>query len=159
MPLSGKATRHLRALGHHLRPLVQIGKEGLTDGVVAATSRALLDHELVKIRLGTEAPEERGESALALAERSSSELVQTLGRVFLLYKRHPNKPRIDLPRAETPREKAARAAKAAKAAKKAAHEAGQVERAKAAEGPADAAPPAGDAALDDDIDGDDRDEV
>ncbi len=95
--LSGKATRHLRSLGHHLQPLVQIGKDGLTDGIVKATERALLDHELVKVRVGTEAPDDRRETAEALAKQSGAQLVQVLGRTFLLYKRHPKKPQVLVP--------------------------------------------------------------
>lgn len=96
--LHGKATRFLRSLGHELSPTVQIGKEGVTEGVVKATAQALLDHELIKVKVGREAPEERVESLSALAEAASAELVQVLGRTGLLYKRHPQKPRIQLPR-------------------------------------------------------------
>src|SRR4051812_15797394 len=47
--LSGRATRYLRGLGHHLDAIVQIGKDGITEGVIAATRAALLAHELVKV--------------------------------------------------------------------------------------------------------------
>src|SRR5689334_19247722 len=57
--IGGKAIRHLRALGHHLDAIVQIGKDGITDGVVAATKAALLAHELVKVRILADAPVER----------------------------------------------------------------------------------------------------
>lgn len=96
--VSGRAIRHLRALGHHVSPTVQIGKEGLTDAIVAATKDALRAHELIKVRIGSEAPVERKDAGAELATRSGSTLVQVLGRTLLLYKRHPNKPRIDLPR-------------------------------------------------------------
>lgn len=96
--LSGRATRYLRGLGHHLEPIVQIGKDGITDGVVAATREALLAHELVKVRILTEAPVERKEAGAELAERAGAALAQTLGRTLLLYKRHPHKPKIVLPR-------------------------------------------------------------
>jgi RNA-binding protein len=97
-PLSGKALRHLRALGHHLRPVVQIGKEGVTDAVVAATRTALSAHELVKVKLGGEAPVDRKSVGAELAARAGAELAQTLGRTLLLYKRHPHTPKIELPR-------------------------------------------------------------
>lgn len=102
MPLTGKATRYLRGLGHDLSPIVQIGKEGLTDGLIAATSRALLDHELIKVRVGGEAPDDRMTSAEQLASRTGADLVQILGRTCLLYKRHPKKPVIVLPKGGTP---------------------------------------------------------
>lgn len=97
-PLSGKATRHLRALGHHLEPVVHVGKEGITEGIVAATRAALLKHELIKVRIGQESPVDRKEAGPELAEATSSSLAQTLGRTLLLYKRHPKKPKIVLPK-------------------------------------------------------------
>ncbi len=96
--LSGKATRYLRGLGHHLDAIVQVGKEGITDGVVKATREALLAHELVKVRILAEAPIDRNEAGRELAQRAGAALAQTLGRTVLLYKRHPNKPKIVLPR-------------------------------------------------------------
>ena len=95
--LKGKAARHLRALGHDLTPVVYIGKAGITDGLVAATKTALLTHELIKVKVQPESPVDRKDAAAELAERSESGLAQVLGRTFLLYKRHPKKPKIVLP--------------------------------------------------------------
>ena len=97
-PPTGKSIRYLRGLGHHLDPIVQIGKDGITDALVAATRQALLDHELVKVRVGTEAPVDRKDAGDALATATGSLLAQTLGRTLLLYKRHPREPKIVLPR-------------------------------------------------------------
>jgi RNA-binding protein len=95
--LSGKAVRHLRGLGHALDPLVSVGKNGITDALVAQTARALLQHELVKVRVQGEAPVDRKEAGPLLAAATRSSLAQVLGRTFLLYKAHPEKPRIVLP--------------------------------------------------------------
>ena len=99
MPLASVALRHLRGLGHHLEPVVQIGKEGVTEGVTKAAERALLDHELIKVRIGTEVPDDRSVAAEAVAAAAKAELVQVLGRTCLLYRRHPQKPKIKLPKA------------------------------------------------------------
>jgi RNA-binding protein len=96
--LTGKAARHLRALGHELSPVVSIGKEGLTDAVVSAANAALLTHELVKVKVQSEAPIDRKLAASELASKTESALAQVLGRTFLLYKRHPKKPKIQLPK-------------------------------------------------------------
>jgi RNA-binding protein len=96
--LSGKAARYLRGLGHHLDPVIQIGKDGITDGLVAATRAALLAHELVKVKVLAEAPVDRKLAGQELADRAGAALAQTLGRTLLLYKRHPHKPKIALPR-------------------------------------------------------------
>ncbi|WP_394837039.1 YhbY family RNA-binding protein [Pendulispora rubella] len=96
--MSGAALRHLRALGHDLKPTVMLGKDGLTDGLVQAAGAALLTHELIKVKILSEAPVDRKEAATELAARTKSALVQVLGRTILLYRRHPKKPKIVLPR-------------------------------------------------------------
>jgi RNA-binding protein len=97
--LTGKQRRHLRALGHKLSVVVQIGKDGLDDGLVAAVDRALTDHELVKVKVGEGAGLDRHEAAEELAQRTHSELAQVLGNIVLLYRPHPDEPQIVLPRA------------------------------------------------------------
>lgn len=96
MPLSGNQRRFLRALGHHLAPVVQVGQGGVSDGVVGALETALHDHELVKVKFG-QAVEDREELAARLATSTGSELAQLLGRTALLYRPHPEKPEIVLP--------------------------------------------------------------
>jgi len=95
--LTGKQRRHLRALGHHLDALLQIGHEGITDAVVAQANAQLSKHELVKVKVLESSPQDRHETAEALSERTGAELAQVLGRTFLLYKPDPQDPRIELP--------------------------------------------------------------
>ncbi len=95
--LTGKQRRHLRALGHELRPIVQLGKGGIDDGIVAAVDAALADHELVKIKVGDAAGLDRHQAAEALAGRTRSEIAQVLGYTVLLYRPHPDAPVIELP--------------------------------------------------------------
>jgi RNA-binding protein len=95
--LSGRAARHLRALGHALDPVVAVGKNGITPGLVKQTSAALLEHELVKVRVQPEAPVDRHIAADSLAAATDSAIAQVLGRTILLYKRHPKEPKIALP--------------------------------------------------------------
>jgi RNA-binding protein len=92
---SGDLRRKLRAHGHALNPLVQVGKNGVTRGVLAQVAQALFDHELIKVRIGTECPEDRFAIADALSEQPGTNVVQILGRVVLVYKRHPQKPRFE----------------------------------------------------------------
>lgn len=101
--LTGKQKRYLRGLGHALKPIVQLGKEGLSEGVVGAVNAALEQHELVKLKVALDGPEGREEVAAFLAKECDATLVQVLGGTVLLYKRHPKKPRLSLPTArETP---------------------------------------------------------
>ena len=95
--LTGKQRRHLRALAHALDPIVQVGKGGLDDGLVAAVDRALADHELVKVRVGESAGLDRHAAAAALADQTHSELAQVIGNIVLLYRADPEQPKIVLP--------------------------------------------------------------
>ncbi len=104
--LTGKQRHHLRALGHALHPLVQVGKGGIDDGLVAAVDRALGDHELVKVRIGNGAEVDRKTAAGELATRTRSEVAQVLGNVVLLYRADPDDPKIELPTVR-PRSRAA----------------------------------------------------
>jgi RNA-binding protein len=95
--LTGKQRRHLRSLGHELKPIVQIGRAGIDDGVVAAVDQALADHELVKIKLGEAAALDRHDAAEAIARQTGSEVAQVLGNTLLLYRADPDDPGIVLP--------------------------------------------------------------
>ena len=96
--LTGKQRRHLRALGHHLEPVVQVGKQGLTDAVIAAADAALAQHELIKVRIATECPDDRVDVAARLAPALDGQIAQVLGRTVLVYRRHPKEPKIQLPK-------------------------------------------------------------
>jgi RNA-binding protein len=94
--LTGKQRHHLRALAHALHPIVQVGKSGLDDGLVAAVDQALADHELVKVKVGEHAGATRDEVAEELAGKTHSEVAQIIGNIVLLY-RAADEPSIHLP--------------------------------------------------------------
>lgn len=87
--------KHLRSLAHTLKPVVQVGEAGVSAGVLRAIERALLDHELIKVRL--KEPEDKRAMAAALAEGSGAALCGLVGHTAILYRPHPEKPRIELP--------------------------------------------------------------
>ena len=95
--LTGKQRRHLRALGHHLQPVVQVGHEGVSDAVVGQADRQLATHELIKVKVGESSPQDRHEAAELLAERTGAQVAQVLGRTVLLYRRRKESPGIVLP--------------------------------------------------------------
>lgn len=97
MPLSEKQKKHLRRLGHPLRPIVTLGQAGLTAAVVQETDRALDDHELVKVRAKASDRTSRDEMLEQLATKTRSELVQRIGNVGLIYRPDAKLPRIVLP--------------------------------------------------------------
>jgi RNA-binding protein len=95
---STKLRKALRAAGHHLSPVVQVGKEGVSAAVLAQLDAQLGAHELVKVRIGGESPEDRFEAAERLGTAAGAQIVQILGRTVLVYRRDPEKPRFE-PRA------------------------------------------------------------
>jgi RNA-binding protein len=96
--LTGKQRRHLRALAHDLKPIVQVGKGGIDEGLVAAVDQALADHELIKINLGEAAGLDRHEAADEIAEKTHAEVAQVLGYTLVLYRPDPEDPQITLPK-------------------------------------------------------------
>jgi RNA-binding protein len=95
--LKGKQRRYLRGLGVALKPTIMVGKEGLSDKLLAAVEDAIAAHELIKVRLLESVDGERKEVARDLAERAGVELIQVLGRTVLLYRRNDEEPGIELP--------------------------------------------------------------
>ncbi|MDH4121646.1 MAG: ribosome assembly RNA-binding protein YhbY [Deltaproteobacteria bacterium] len=97
LELNGKQTRMLRSMGHHLRPVVTLGKEGFTEKALTQLKQCLTAHELVKIKILETCPINRTEASRRLAQQTGASLVQVLGRTILLYLPHPDKPVIHLP--------------------------------------------------------------
>ncbi|ACL22338.1 RNA-binding protein [Desulfitobacterium sp. LBE] len=96
--LTGKQKGFLRSLGNEMDPILQIGKGGVTEAVIAQTDETLEARELIKGRVLPNSMEDVQSAAAELAERTSAELVQVIGRNFLLYRESKKKPMIDLPR-------------------------------------------------------------
>ena len=98
--LNAKQMRYLRGLGHHLKPLVMLGRDGITDNIISTANAVLTAHELIKVKIGNNCLLERREAAAVIAARTGSEVVQILGRTFLVYRENPDRhaeKRIKLP--------------------------------------------------------------
>ena len=102
--LTPRQRAHLKGLAHHLNPVVHIGKDGLSEAVVAQIDEALAHHELIKVKLGDNAPLDRAAATTALPAAVHADLVQNLGRLFVLYRADPDDPKIDLPQPAAPEE-------------------------------------------------------
>lgn len=96
--LSGMQRKHLRGLAHGLKPIVQVGKEGVTNAILGAVDQALEDHELIKVKVLEACPLPRKEVAPLLLEPLGAHLAGQLGRVVILYRRHREEPKVKLPR-------------------------------------------------------------
>ncbi len=94
--LTGKQGRFLKGLGHHLNPVVMVGKEEVTPALLTSLEEALRVHELIKVRVQEGCVMDRKEVAALLAKESGAAVVQVLGRTILLY-RPAEERKIELP--------------------------------------------------------------
>lgn len=97
MELSERQRKYLRGLGHALNPVLLIGANGLTPGVIAEARRALHDHELIKVKFRSTEREARDAGLTELATSTESVLVQRIGHTALYYKRRNDRPGIVIP--------------------------------------------------------------
>ena len=79
-------TKVLKAIAHHLDPIVSIGNAGLSTSVIAELKRAISDHELIKIRLNVGDRKFRRELTNEVAQLLCAKLVQQIGKVFVVYR-------------------------------------------------------------------------
>ena len=87
--LKGSQRKYLRGAAHSYKPLVQIGKEGLSEGVLAAIDTALEAHELIKVKIAAER-DERERIVPVIEDRLDCECVGTVGRMAILYREQPD---------------------------------------------------------------------
>ena len=96
MTLTGKQKNYLRGIAHNLNPVVMIGGKGLTDAVMNEIELALIQHELIKIKLPSNEKSEKVSILAQITSASSSEPVQLIGRVGVIFRSNPE-PKISLP--------------------------------------------------------------
>ena len=86
MSLSSKERKSLKAAAHHLKPVILVGQNGITEGVIKETDRALETHELIKIQIQGEDRDARLQGAQGLADQLGAELVHHIGKIYILYR-------------------------------------------------------------------------
>jgi len=85
--LTGKQKSYLRGLAHSLNPVVQIGKNGLTDSVLEQINEALARHELIKLKF-IDWKDEKKEIAQKISEKLKCEICGSIGHIYILYKQN-----------------------------------------------------------------------
>ncbi len=98
MTLTSKQRAYLKSLAADLEPVFQIGKSSVTPEVVSAVTETFNTHELVKITVLKNCLDDVKEVAITVSERTRSDLVQVIGRKFVLYKPFKDEPKIILPK-------------------------------------------------------------
>ena len=103
--LTSSQRQLLKARAHDMKPVVLLGGAGLTDAVLREIDRALVAHELVKIRVPDDDREQRAQVFNAVAEKLSAAKVQSIGKTIVLFRPSPESEekqerdgRLDAPR-------------------------------------------------------------
>ena len=97
MTLSNKQKQYLKGLAHPLKPIVQLGGNGLTEGVLAEIEGALHHHELLKVKVPSDDREEKQLIMDAIIRETGALKVQAIGHVLVLF-RQSDERKIELPR-------------------------------------------------------------
>lgn len=96
--MNGKQRAYLRKLAHDLDPIFQVGKNGATAEITDAISDALEKRELVKVSVLKNCLYEVKDVAEVISERSHSDVIQVIGRKFVLYRESKDNKTIELPK-------------------------------------------------------------
>lgn len=86
MPLSQQDKKRFKAIGHHLKPVLIFGGNGLSEGFIEELQKRLEDHELIKVKVNAETREDKAAIIDELCKLGECELVQAIGKVALLYR-------------------------------------------------------------------------
>jgi RNA-binding protein len=87
--MKGSERADLRAEAHHLSPTVHVGQHGITPALITSLDDALRTHELVKVKLGKAADAKPKDAAGELAQATSAEVIQVIGRTATFYRENP----------------------------------------------------------------------
>jgi RNA-binding protein len=91
--LTGRQRKFLRGLAHPLKPVVQVGNEGISEALVRHVASVLDDHELIKVRF-VRGDEDRVARAAELARLVGAQLAGVIGFVAIIYRRHRDPARV-----------------------------------------------------------------
>jgi RNA-binding protein len=96
--LTGAQRKWLRGQAHALKPVVQLGRQGLSESALRQIDAALDAHELIKVQAAVPR-DEKSAMAESLSQRLGTEVAGVVGHVFILYREHPDpeKRRIEIP--------------------------------------------------------------
>jgi RNA-binding protein len=87
----------LRSLAHHLKPILHVGVDGVSDAVLASIEEAFNTHELFKVKVLENAPLDVDQAAQAIRTAlPEARVPQTIGRILVLYRPFPEHPGIRL---------------------------------------------------------------
>ncbi|RDW19259.1 ribosome assembly RNA-binding protein YhbY [Oceanobacillus arenosus] len=95
--LTGKQKRFLRSKAHHLKPIFQVGKEGVNENMVKQIGEALEKRELLKVSILQNCADDKDTVATELSEGTAAEVVQIIGNSIVLYRESEEHKELQLP--------------------------------------------------------------
>lgn len=98
--LTSKQRAFLRSLANEIDTIVMVGKGGMSDQIVRQADDALTARELIKGKVLETAELSPREAAELIAAATKCDVVQVIGSKFVLYRRNPEEPKIELPKAK-----------------------------------------------------------
>ena len=93
--LTSKERSTLRSMSNGLNAIIHVGKAGASPDIVNSVDEALEARELIKIDLLNNCLLEAKEAADIISERTRAEVVQVIGRKFVLFRRSKKKQVIE----------------------------------------------------------------
>ena len=87
MAITSKERAALRGQASTMETIMQIGKDGITDSVIASANEAFNTHELIKIKVLESSMLSAREACDALSAATGSEQIQVIGTKFVLYRK------------------------------------------------------------------------
>lgn len=84
--LTQEQRRFLKKSAHHLKPVVQLGKKGISSALINEINQALLDHELIKVQVLPVQKSDIEENVQTLITETGADHIATIGNMIILFK-------------------------------------------------------------------------
>lgn len=88
--MTGAQRAEFRKLANTLKPIFQIGKEDIGENLIKSVDEALNKRELIKLSILETSALSTKDAAGQLAEALGAEVIQSIGRKFVLYRKKPD---------------------------------------------------------------------
>ena len=85
MDLKSYQRKYLRSLAHHIKPIAQVGRDGITDGLLALIDQNLKKNELAKIKF-LHYKDKKKEYSNRISIKTKSHIVGSIGNILILYR-------------------------------------------------------------------------
>jgi RNA-binding protein len=90
--MNTSAKNQFKTQAHHLKPVIIVGSQGVTDPLIKETDNALNTHELIKVKVNAEDKSGRKDIAMALCDALKAEFIQLIGSIAIIYRKKKEAP-------------------------------------------------------------------